>query len=62
LHFEDGVVTLKPGELLVVPRGVRHKPETAVETWVMLIEPKSTVNTGEVRNALTVEEIEVLEL
>lgn len=61
LHFEAGMVTLNPGELLVVPKGVRHKPETTVETWVMLIEPKSTVNTGEVRNALTVAEVEVLE-
>lgn len=61
LHFADGSVTLNPGELLVVPKGVRHKPEAPTETWVMLIEPKSTVNTGEVRNQLTVDEIEVLE-
>jgi len=61
LHFETGTVTLHPGELLVVPKGVRHKPATTTETWVMLIEPTSTVNTGEVRNALTVAEVEVLE-
>jgi mannose-6-phosphate isomerase-like protein (cupin superfamily) len=61
LHFEDGTVTLEPGELLVVPKGVRHKPETTKETWVMLIEPKSTVNTGDVRNELTIDEVEVLE-
>lgn len=61
LHFEAGTVTLHPGDLLVVPKGMRHKPETTVETWVMLIEPKSTVNTGDVRNELTVDEVEVLE-
>jgi mannose-6-phosphate isomerase-like protein (cupin superfamily) len=61
LHFENGAVTLNPGELLVVPKGVRHKPEAPAETWVMLIEPTSTVNTGEVRNQWTVEEVEVLE-
>jgi len=61
LHFAEGTVTLQAGELLVVPKGVRHKPEATTETWVMLIEPSSTVNTGEVRNELTVAEVEVLE-
>jgi len=46
LHFEDGAVHLGPGELCVVPSGVRHKPEG--DAVVLLFEPASTVRTGEV--------------
>ncbi len=46
LHFDDGEVHLGPGELCVVPAGVRHKP--AGEAVVLLFEPASTVRTGDV--------------
>lgn len=48
IQLEDGDVTLGPGELVVVPRGVRHNPVAAEECWVMLIEPVSTKHTGDV--------------
>jgi mannose-6-phosphate isomerase-like protein (cupin superfamily) len=55
MHLRDGVVELGPGELLVVPRGVEHKPVALEETHVLLFEPASTLNTGNVRDARTIE-------
>jgi mannose-6-phosphate isomerase-like protein (cupin superfamily) len=58
MELRDGDVTLDPGELLVVPRGVEHRPVAEEETHVVLIEPKTTLNTGNVRNERTVDELE----
>jgi mannose-6-phosphate isomerase-like protein (cupin superfamily) len=55
MHLRDRTVELGPGELLVVPRGVEHKPVALEETHVLLFEPASTLNTGNVRDARTVE-------
>ena len=46
IDFRDGSVTIGPGEMFVVPRGVEHKPFAAREVKLMLIEPKGVVNTG----------------
>lgn len=46
VHFRDRVVTLSPGELLVIPRGVEHKPVAADEVHLVMFEPASTINTG----------------
>ena len=55
IHLRNRVVELKEGEFFIVPRGVEHKPVAREETHVLLLEPASTVNTGNVRNARTVE-------
>jgi mannose-6-phosphate isomerase-like protein (cupin superfamily) len=55
MRLRDGTVTLGPGELLVVPRGVEHLPVAPEETWILLFEPASTLNTGNLRNERTVE-------
>ncbi|MHC4350998.1 MAG: cupin domain-containing protein [Planctomycetota bacterium] len=55
IHLRDRVVELDEGEFYIVPRGVEHKPVAAAETHVLLLEPASTLNTGNVRNELTVE-------
>lgn len=60
MQLRDGDVVLEPGELIVVPRGVEHCPVAEGETHVVLIEPKTTLNTGNVRNERTVEELERL--
>jgi len=60
IHLRDQVVTLHPGELLVVPRGVEHKPVARAECQVILFEPASTLNTGNVINDRTVPEPEVI--
>ncbi len=53
IEFRDGSVTLRPGEMFVVPRGVEHKPFAAAHCKIMLIEPAGTVNTGEHTNERT---------
>jgi len=58
MRFRDRDVVLEPGELLVVPRGVEHLPVAEEgETQVLLVEPASTLNTGDVVNERTVEEL-----
>ena len=47
MEFRDRAVELAEGELLVVPRGVEHRPVAAAEVWVILFEPAATVNTGD---------------
>ena len=55
MHLRDGVVGLDPGEFLIVPRGVEHRPVAEREVHVLLFEPAGTLNTGNVRNELTVD-------
>jgi mannose-6-phosphate isomerase-like protein (cupin superfamily) len=60
IRFRDREVLLGPGECVVVPRGVEHQPFAAEETHVLLFEPSSTLNTGDVRNERTLEQLERL--
>ena len=60
MRFRDREEILDPGEMIIVPRGVEHQPFAEQETWVMLFEPTSTLNTGNVRNERTVEDLERL--
>ena len=55
IDFRDGAVTLKPGEMYVVPRGKEHKPRASRECRIMLIEPAGTVNTGDAGGSMTAE-------
>jgi mannose-6-phosphate isomerase-like protein (cupin superfamily) len=48
IDFRDGAVTLRSGELFVVPKGVEHKPFAEREVKLLLIEPRGTLNTGHV--------------
>ena len=58
MQFRDRDVWIGPGEFIVVPRGVEHRPVAPEEVELMLVEPASTLNTGNVRNECTVAEIE----
>jgi hypothetical protein len=53
IHFRDGQVDLRSGEMFVIPRGVEHKPVAKAECRMMLVERAGTVNTGGVRSELT---------
>ena len=53
IQLPDGDVTLGPGQLFVVPRGVEHCPVAAEEASILLIEPAGVVNTGEAGGDLT---------
>jgi mannose-6-phosphate isomerase-like protein (cupin superfamily) len=55
MEFRDRDVWLEPGEFLIVPRGVEHRPVAEAEAHVLLFEPASTLNTGNVRNERTVD-------
>ena len=58
MEFRDRAVWVEQGELIIVPRGVEHRPVADTEAEVMLFEPATTLNTGNVRNERTVERLE----
>ena len=49
---------VNPGEFIIIPRGVEHLPSADEETHVMLLEPKTTLNTGNVESERTVHELQ----
>jgi mannose-6-phosphate isomerase-like protein (cupin superfamily) len=51
IELRDRTVTLRPGELFVVPRGVEHRPVAKDEVHLLLIEPRGTPNTGDTATA-----------
>ena len=55
IEFRDGKVTLGPGEMYVIPKGVEHRPVAENECKIMLVEPKGVVNTGGTGGELTAE-------
>ena len=57
IQMRDSEVTLGPGEIYVVPKGVEHKPTAVEETHMLLIEPKGTPNTGDAATAAARREI-----
>ena len=60
IDFRDRQVWLEEGELIVVPRGVEHRPVAEEEAHVLLFEPGSTVNTGNVQNERTLRKLDRL--
>ena len=53
IEFEDETVELSEGEMIVVPKGKRHRPYADKEAKIMLIEPKGVRNTGDIVSDLT---------
>jgi mannose-6-phosphate isomerase-like protein (cupin superfamily) len=60
IKFRDREITLNEGEFVVIPRGVEHLPVADEEVHVLLLEPKSTLNTGNVDSERTVANLEWL--
>jgi mannose-6-phosphate isomerase-like protein (cupin superfamily) len=58
MEFRDTNVWIEEGEFIVVPRGVEHRPVAEKEAHVLLFEPASTLNTGNVQNERTVAELD----
>lgn len=56
IEFHDGKVELHTGEMVVIPRGLEHKPHAREECQIILVTRLGTVNTGNTRGDLTVEE------
>jgi mannose-6-phosphate isomerase-like protein (cupin superfamily) len=57
MDFRDRHEWIEEGEFIVVPRGVEHRPVAEEEVWIVLFEPASTLNTGNVENEMTVREL-----
>ena len=55
IEFDSEIIEINEGEMIVVPKGVDHKPTSEEECQIMLIEPKGVVNTGSKRNQFTAE-------
>ena len=53
IEFENETIQIDEGEMIVVPKGVRHKPYAKKESKIMLVEPSGVVNTGDKRDELT---------
>jgi mannose-6-phosphate isomerase-like protein (cupin superfamily) len=55
--YRDRIITVNENEFLIVPRGVEHRPVAAEEVSIMLFEPASTLNTGNIENEFTRHEL-----
>lgn len=53
IEFENETVTLQQGEMIVVPKGIKHKPFAKEEAKIMIVEPKNVRNTGDALDELT---------
>ena len=53
IDFQGGTVELDAGQMLVVPKGVPHRPRASAEVKVLLVEPKGVINTGDVQSEKT---------
>ena len=60
MEFRDGrIVKVKQGEILIVPKGIEHRPHTNGDiVFNLLFEPKTTLHTGDVENELTIKELD----
>jgi mannose-6-phosphate isomerase-like protein (cupin superfamily) len=58
IRLRDRDVEINPGEFFIVPKGVDHLPVAEEETHILLLEPKSTLNTGNVRSERTVDKLQ----
>jgi mannose-6-phosphate isomerase-like protein (cupin superfamily) len=55
MEYEDKLIELKEGEFIIIPKGVKHRPIADEEVHLLLFEPATILNTGDVRNELTLE-------
>ena len=58
MEFRDNHEWIESGEFIVIPRGIEHRPVAEQECWVVLFEPATTLNTGNVENERTVRQLE----
>jgi mannose-6-phosphate isomerase-like protein (cupin superfamily) len=56
IKFREGAVALSAGEMLIVPKGVEHKPVADQECHILMVELAGTVNTGDAGGDMTIEE------
>lgn len=51
MHLRDKIITINEGEFLIMPRGIEHKPVAREEVEIMLFEPATTLNTGNITDS-----------
>ncbi len=55
IKLRERDLTIREGEFVIIPRGVEHMPVAEEEVWIMMLEPKTTSNTGNITNERTIE-------
>lgn len=60
MKLKDKVIEVNEGEFIIIPKGVEHKPVADEEVHVLLFEPATTLNTGNVKNEFTKEKLQVI--
>ena len=60
IQLRDKTITVNAGEFLIMPRGVEHRPVAAEEVEILLFEPATTLNTGNIENEKTVRDLQHL--
>lgn len=58
MELRDRIITINEGEFFIVPKGVEHRPNAKEEVAIMLFEPASTLNTGNIENEFTKKDLE----
>jgi mannose-6-phosphate isomerase-like protein (cupin superfamily) len=58
MHFRDKLIEVEGGEMIVIPKGVEHKPSSEEGYKALLIEPEGVPNTGDVKNEMTIKKAE----
>jgi mannose-6-phosphate isomerase-like protein (cupin superfamily) len=60
MELRDGDIELQEGDFLIIPKGMEHRPNAKEEAWVMMFEPATTLNTGNIENELTKKELDII--
>jgi len=60
MHLRDKIITVNAGEFIIMPKGIEHKPVAIEEVEIMLFEPATTLNTGNIENEMTKKELKRL--
>ncbi|MFI5186829.1 MAG: cupin domain-containing protein [Chitinophagales bacterium] len=60
MEFKNEIITINPGEFIIIPRGIEHRPNAKEECEVMLFEPGTTLNTGNIENERTLKQLQHL--
>jgi quercetin dioxygenase-like cupin family protein len=60
IQLPDQTIELKQGEFVIVPRGIEHKPIAEEEAEILMFEPAGTLNTGDVRDQRTIDELDYI--
>ena len=58
IEFSDKTLEINEGEMIIVPKGVEHKPVAEEEVWMMLFEPNNIKHSGDVKSDLTIDTYE----